>query len=57
MDLSWDEIHGIMGRAVERGLVRRKAEKLTQIGIHEKAFRRGHRYVTVVNDVAGRRVL
>ena len=25
--LSWDEIHRIMERAVERGLARRKAEK------------------------------
>jgi transposase len=57
MGLSWDEIHGIMERAVERGLERRKAEELTQIGIDEKAFRKGHRYVTLVNDVAGRRVL
>jgi transposase len=57
MGLSWDEIHGIMERAVERGLERRKAEELTQIGIDEKAFRKGHRYVTLVNDVAGCRVL
>jgi hypothetical protein len=29
LGLSWDEIHGIMERAVERGLERREAEKLT----------------------------
>ena len=57
MDLSWEEIHGIMERAVERGLERRKAEKVSQIGIDEKAFRRGHRYVTLVNDVVRSRVL
>jgi transposase len=57
MGLSWEEIHGIMERAVERGLERRRAEKVAQIGIDEKAFRKGHRYVTLVNDVVGSRVL
>jgi len=57
MDLSWEEIDGIMERAVERELERRKAEKVTQIGIDEKAFRKGHRYVTLVNDVVRGRVL
>lgn len=56
MELSWEEIHGIMERAVERGLERRKAEKVAQMGIDEKAFRRGHRYVTLVNDVVRGRV-
>ena len=39
--LSWDEIHGIMERAVKRGLERRKAETVSQIGVDEKAFRKG----------------
>ena len=38
--LSWDEIHGIMERAVERGLERRQAEKLPAVGVDEKAFRK-----------------
>jgi transposase len=54
MGLSWEEIHGIMERAVERGLERRQAEKIEQIGVDEKAYRKGHRYVTLVNDLAGR---
>ncbi len=41
LKLSWDEIHGIMERAVQRGLERRKAEVIPQIGIDEKAFRKG----------------
>jgi transposase len=57
MKLSWDEIHGIMERAVKRGLERRKAEPVSQIGIDEKAFRKGHNYMTVVNDLTGSRVL
>jgi len=57
MGLSWEEIHGIMERAVERGLERRQAEKIEQIGVDEKAYRKGHRYVTLVNDLAKSRVL
>ena len=57
MKLSWDEIHGIMERAVKRGLERRKAERVSHIGIDEKAFRKGHNYLTLVNDLSGSRVL
>lgn len=57
MGLSWDEIHGIMERAVQRGLERRKAEVVSQIGIDEKAFRKGHNYLTLVNDLVRHRVL
>jgi len=48
MRLTWDEIHGIMERAVERGLKRRQAEPLLELGVDEKAFRKGHKYVTVL---------
>ena len=57
LDLSWDEIHAILERAVERGLERRKQEKVSQIGVDEKAFRKGHRYLTLVNDLERGRVL
>jgi len=57
LKLSWDEIHGIMERAVKRGLERRKAEPVSQIGVDEKAFRKGHNYLTLVNDLVGGRVL
>ena len=56
LKLSWDEIHGIMERAVKRGLERRQAEPVTQ-GVDEKAFRKGHHYLTLVNDLARGRVL
>jgi transposase len=55
--LSWDEIHGIMDRAVQRGLKRRQAEPIKRIGVDEKAFRKGHRYLTLVNDLDRSRVL
>lgn len=55
--LSWDEVHGIMERAVKRGLKRREAEPIQYIGIDEKSFRKRHRYMTVVNDIDRGRVL
>lgn len=57
LGLSWDEVHGIMDRAVKRGLARREAEELPHIGVDEKAFRKGHRYATVVSDLYRNRVL
>jgi hypothetical protein len=46
-----------MERAVERGLARRKAEQIPYLGVDEKAFRKGHKYLTLVNDLSGSRVL
>ena len=57
LQLSWDEIHAIMERAVKRGLNRRKVEAVSQIGVDEKAFRKGHSYLTLVNDLHRGRVL
>ena len=57
LGLSWDEIHGIMERAVQRGLERRQAEPIAHLGVDEKAFRKGHSYLTVVNDLDRSRVL
>jgi len=57
MGLSWDEVHGIMDRAVKRGLARRQAEPITHLGVDEKSFRKGHRYATIVNDLDQGRVL
>jgi transposase len=57
LGLSWDEVHGIQQRAVARGLARRKEESIEHIGVDEKAFTRGHRYFTLVNDLDRGRVL
>src|SRR5947207_13760329 len=48
---------GVRDRPVERGVKRRKAEPVTHIGVDEKAFRKGHRYFTLVNDLDRSRVL
>jgi len=55
--LSWDAIHGLLERAVERGLARRQAEQIPYLGVNEKAFRKGHKYLTLVNDLTRNRVL
>ena len=57
LGLSWDEVHGIMQRAVQRGLKRREAEPVPYLGVDEKAFRKGHRYATLVTDLERSRVL
>jgi transposase len=57
LHLSWDQIHGIMERAVKRGLQRRQVESIRHLGVDEKAFRKGHKYITVVNDLVRGRVL
>jgi len=57
LGLSWDEMHGVMERAVARGLERRKAEAVPLLGVDEKAFRKGQKYFTLVNDLERSRVL
>jgi transposase len=49
--ISWDEAWGIMHRAVARGQARKAARPIPYIGVDEKAFRKGHRYHTIVCDL------
>jgi len=51
LGLSWDEAHHIIERAVARGLMRRPHAAPRHMGIDEKAIAKGHRYVTLVNDL------
>ena len=53
--VSWDQAQAVMHRAVERGQ-QRKAEDpdtpdVERVGVDEKAFRKGHSYITVVCDL------
>jgi transposase len=57
LGLTWDEVDGIMARAVERGLARRAEPSARRIGLDETSFRKRHEYVTVVTDLDDRRVL
>jgi transposase len=54
LDLSWDEVDGIMSRAVARGLARRCELAPRRIGLDETSFQKRHEYVTVVTDLDGR---
>jgi transposase len=57
MELSWDQVDGIMQRAVRRGLARRGPVEPKHIGVDETSFQKRHEYVTVVNDLDGERVV
>lgn len=50
MGLSWDQVDGIMSRAVRRGLARRSITGLQRIGVDEVSSRRGYNFLTVVSD-------
>jgi len=55
--LTWDEVDGIQGRAVRRGLSRRRREPVRRIGVDETSYQKRHEYVTVVVDLGKPRVL
>jgi transposase len=57
MRISWDEIDGIMTRAVARGLRRRQGRIVRYIGIDEKSIRKRHKYFTIVSDLENQEVL
>ena len=49
-NMSWDEVDGIMQRAVKRGLGRRKKHAVSNMGIDEVAFQKRHEYSTILLD-------
>ena len=55
--LSFDQIHDIMHRAVNRGLDRRSLGDIEHVSVDEKSFQKGHRYGTVLCDAVRKRVL
>ena len=57
LKLNWHQINAIKARAVERGLKRRVDEPVPYLGIDEKQFRSGHRYITSLVDLQQGRVL
>ena len=57
LGLSWDCVHGIMKRAVGRGMERRETEPISTVGIDEKSFLKGQCYVSLMVDLDQARVL
>lgn len=55
--LHWDSVQRLIERAVERGLARRTTEGIKQVGLDEKSFQRGQRYISLMTDLQGHRVL
>jgi transposase len=46
--LSWDQVRGVMKRAIDRGLARKGESIISRICVDEKAIKKGHNYVTIV---------
>lgn len=57
LGMSWDELNSIQERAVNRGLARRKEEKIEYLGIDEKSFKKNRVFVSVLTDLDRGRVL
>lgn len=55
--MSWDETWGVVDRAVKRGEMRRGDIMPEAIGVDEKAWLKGHSYMTVMADLGTRRVI
>ncbi len=51
LGLSWDQVDGVMQRAVRRGLARRRLSAPRALGVDETSFQKRHEYVTVVADL------
>jgi len=49
--ISWDQTWNILERAVARGKARKEKVVMPRIGIDEKAFSKGHSYITMVYDL------
>jgi len=57
LHLDWHAADEIMRRAVDRGLSRRTEEDVPAVGIDEKSFRAGHKYIITLIDIKNGRVL
>lgn len=55
--VSWNMVRAAVAGAVEYGLERREASEVIAIGIDEIYRRKGHKYMTMVYDLSGMRLL
>jgi transposase len=56
-DVTFDIVHGIMQRAVSRGLQRRNLDDIKAVGIDEKSIKNGQNYITILSDPIGKKVI
>jgi len=57
LGLSWNEVHTIQERAIQRGLRQRDLSDTTHLGIDEKSFLKGQSYGSLLYDLDESRVL
>jgi transposase len=57
LNTTFEIIHHIMERAVNRGLNKRNLEDLTDISLDEKSVFDGHNYITILSDPIQKRVI
>ncbi|MFA6233015.1 MAG: ISL3 family transposase [Bacteroidota bacterium] len=57
LNLHWHEVHALRKRAVRRGVSRREVKDVEYLGMDEKSFGRQQRFITVLSDLTGERVL
>lgn len=53
LNLSWNAVDGIMNRAVQRGLGRRKSKFVKNLAVDEVSSKKGHKYVTIISNGKG----
>jgi len=53
LNLSWNAVDGIMNRAVNRGLGRRKRRFVKNLAVDEVSSKKGHKYVTIISNGKG----
>lgn len=49
--ISWDQAWRLIERAVARGQARKRPRPMARVGADEKAFKKGHSYMTIVCDI------
>ena len=57
LNINWHQVHNIMKTAVETGLERRNSEEIPWLGMDEKSFRKGHKYISLLNDIENGKVI
>ena len=57
LGVNWHQLNGIKERAVIRGVLARTSVCITNIGIDEKSYAKGHQYASILSDLDSGRVL